>query len=331
MSLLLNILHFIARYGRVFILTGLIAGIFVPGVATTVRPYVGHVVAVLLFLGALRIDPSEVFGNLKGLRSIFLFILFFQIALPCLMAIGFVSAGISTPLAVALVLCFSASPISAMPSLTIMMGHRPGPALRLLFVSTALLPLTIFPAFTIMPAFGDPAEVASVAFRLFIVIFVASGAGLLIRRFMLPRLGDSGRQTVDGLSAIAMATIVSGLMTGFLDAAANNVLEIAIMLTAAFVSNFGMQIMAWYLFGISSIREALGNGRAAFALAAGNRNNSIFLAALPLAVTDPILLFIASYQLPMFLTPLVLGWMYGKPDETPEIEPVSPGGRADVS
>jgi len=46
------------------------------------------------------------------------------------------------------------------------------------------------------------------------------------------------------------------------------------------------------------------------AIIAGNRNIALFLTALPTPVTDPLLLFIGCYQIPMYLTPILLGRFY---------------------
>jgi len=104
-----------------------------------------------------------------------------------------------------------------------------------------------------------------------------------------------------------MAIVVIGLMTGFGDAILNSPSEILLILIIAFVTNLGMQVLVW--FAVSHFN--LGDTRTAFAICAGNRNLAIFLAALPTAVTDPILLFIACYQIPMYLTPTLLGRIYG--------------------
>jgi hypothetical protein len=47
-----------------------------------------------------------------------------------------------------------------------------------------------------------------------------------------------------------------------------------------------------------------------YAIIAGNRNVALFLAALPAAQTEPLLLFIGCYQIPMYLTPLLFGRLY---------------------
>ncbi len=47
-----------------------------------------------------------------------------------------------------------------------------------------------------------------------------------------------------------------------------------------------------------------------FSIIAGNRNIALFLIALPSEVTDPLLLFIGCYQIPMYLTPIILQQLY---------------------
>jgi ACR3 family arsenite transporter len=57
--------------------------------------------------------------------------------------------------------------------------------------------------------------------------------------------------------------------------------------------------------------------RVPYAIIAGNRNVGLFLAALPAAQTDPLLLFIGCYQIPMYLTPLLLGRLYNPQNVSP--------------
>lgn len=44
---------------------------------------------------------------------------------------------------------------------------------------------------------------------------------------------------------------------------------------------------------------------------AGNCNIALFLVVLPAATTDPVLIFIDYYQIPMYLTPILLQRFYG--------------------
>ena len=80
----------------------------------------------------------------------------------------------------------------------------------------------------------------------------------------------------------------------------------AFWLVIAFAVNFGLQI-AFYLL----LRSRVSPDHAfAVSLIAGNRNVSLFLVGLAPAVVAPILVFVACYQIPMFLTPLVMRRLY---------------------
>jgi arsenite transporter len=70
--------------------------------------------------------------------------------------------------------------------------------------------------------------------------------------------------------------------------------------------NFGIQLAVW-----SALRRA-GAGRTAPAMAivAGNRNLALFLAALPPETVEALLLFVGCFQVPMYLTPLVMARLY---------------------
>ncbi|REC53766.1 hypothetical protein DRV84_14675, partial [Rhodosalinus sediminis] len=64
-------------------------------------------------------------------------------------------------------------------------------------------------------------------------------------------------------------------------------------------------------------RAALPPGAArALAIAAGNRNLALFLAAVPPETAAPLMLFVGCYQIPMYLTPLLLPRLTGA-DATP--------------
>ena len=65
----------------------------------------------------------------------------------------------------------------------------------------------------------------------------------------------------------------------------------------ALVLNFGLQVSAYF-----NMRRK----NAGAAIVTGNRNIALFLVALPPEIVDELLLFIGCYQIPMYLTPLVM-------------------------
>lgn len=309
MNALMATLAAAARYGRLLLVAGLVAGITLPGLAVAMRDWLQELVALLMFVAALRIRPRQAFSALADLGSAGALTLIYQLALP-LAAIGaFHAAGIAgTPMATALILMAAASPISGSPNLTILSGGNPAPALRLLVVATALLPLTVIPVFLLAPSLGSPAVVLAAAVRLLALIVTATGGAFLLRHHFLPDPSPRTAAAIDGLSAIAMAIVVIGLMSEAGPTLLQRPGSFAVWLAIAFAANFGLQVLARLLLA----RTALKGDMTAYSIIAGNRNIALFLVALPREITDPILLFIGCYQIPMYLTPLLMARFHAR-------------------
>lgn len=305
MSVLLP-LQLSARWGRVILVLGLLVGILLPGLALTMRDYLPELLMALLFFAALRIGPTDALGNLNRIGPLFVLICSYQVLLPCAAALLFMLVGWSGVLPSALILMMAAAPISGSPNLTVMVGGDPAPSLRLLVAATALLPLSVVPVFALSPLFGSAAAIFEAALRLLLIIVLSSMAAFAVRRFLLPKPSADALQAIDGISAILMAVLVVGLMSAFGPALTQQPLRLLQVLGLAFAVNIGLQI-AGRLALEHLVRD---DEKTAYAVGFGNRNMALFIAALPAAVTDPLLLYVACYQIPMYLTPYILGRFY---------------------
>lgn len=292
-----------ARHAKLLLVAGLLAGVLLPDFAAIIADQLPLAAVVLLFLSALRIGPHDALGVKGDLRFTLWAVLLLQMLLPVAVAALFLGLGWTGALASALVLMAAGAPISGTPNLTIMSGADPAPALRLLVLGTALLPLTLVPALWLWPEFGDFTTVMQSAGRTLIVLVVSVGAGFGLRLWPLADPGPRGIAALDGLSALAMAIAVTGLMTALRPAAIETPLLTLWVMLAAFLSNIGLQIVMAFLLRGRMDAPAL-------AISAGNRSLLLFLAVLPGEFTAPLLLFVACYQVPMYLTPLLLGRFY---------------------
>jgi arsenite transporter len=295
-----------ARHAKMSLVLGLAAGIAFPGLANTLKPHIGSMVAMLLFLAALRVGPRQAAGSSRYLGRSVALALLFQLAFPLVAIVTFQSVGWEGPVALGLILMLAASPVSGSPNLTVMTGNDPSAALRQLVVGTAMLPLTIIPVFWLWPDLGGATQVATAAAGLLALIATVVGAGFGLREFALKQPSVSALQTVDGLSAIIMGVVVIGLMSAVGPALVQDPARVAVMLVVAFAANLLMQIG-----GAMACRGA-GNraDAAALGIVAGNRNIALFLTVLSPQTVDSLLLFIGCYQIPMYLTPSVLGRFY---------------------
>ena len=268
-------------------------------------------VAFLLFLTAFRIGPRNVVAGLGALGRTAGMVLVLQLALPLGAAAVLLATGLaSAPLGIAAVLMLAAPSVTGAPNFALLAGHDPAPALRLVVLGTALLPVTALPVFLALPELGGLAPVLGAAGRLLAVILGATGVAFALRWWRFPTLTLRTTTALDGATAIALAVIVVALMSAIAPAFARSPQELLFWLAAAFGLNFGFQIAAFVLL---RRREGARADSVAVSIIAGNRNIALFLVALPPQVTDPLLVFIGCYQIPMYLTPILLGRLYRLP------------------
>lgn len=309
MNAILSALGLAARHGRLALIAGLVAGVALPGLALAMKAWLQELVALLLFLAALRIGPRQALGAARDLPVTGGLALLYQLVLPVAAILVMQQAGwLGVPLSTVLVLMLSASSISGSPNLTILTGHDPAPALRLLILGTAILPLTVLPVFWLLPELGTAREVLGSAGRLLAVIALSTVAAFALRQMAMREPSRETIAALDGLSAIAMAVVVIGLMSAVGPALARDPAGLAWWLACAFAANFGLQAVAAVTLANSPLRAAT----VPFAIIAGNRNIALFLVALPQHVTDPLLVFIGCYQIPMYLTPLLMKGFYSR-------------------
>lgn len=299
-SMAKSFLTLLAHHGRLCLVGGLLAGLFAPGLAAALKPWLPHMVAGLVTVSALRIGHNAALGGIRMGGDIAGRVLALQVAAPILVITALNLFGLNaTTVGLSLALALAGPSISGGPAITAMMGFDPTRTMQLLLVGTLLLPVTILPVLWLQPAIGGFDEVLLAALRLCGVIVLAAGTGFALRAYLLPDPDRSDIEALDGLSALALAIIVVGLMSAVGPALRDSPHALVGWLALAFAVNFGMQAMGLAVF--RSIPEAI---------VAGNRNIALFLVALPATVIDPVLVFIGCYQIPMYLTPVILGRFY---------------------
>ncbi|NNE88410.1 MAG: hypothetical protein HKN27_10075 [Silicimonas sp.] len=293
------LLLFAANHARWCLILGLLAGLTLPGLAATIKPWLPMLIAGLLFLSALRIGPKAAFGNLTDIRRTLSILVVYQVALPLVFLAIFLALGVaSTVAALALVLLMAGPSVTGSPNFTALMGFDPAPPMRLLILGTAAFPITVIPVFLLTPGLGDPGIVIQAAIRLIVVILIAAGVGFAVRLFWQPNVQHI--KAIDGASALTLGVVVIGLMFAVAPTLTAEPITVMKWLALACVVNFGLQFLAYK--ALKSPGEAI---------VAGNRNIALYLVALPVSLTDPLLIFIGCYQIPMYLTPMLMARIFG--------------------
>jgi len=292
----------LARHGRLVLVAGLVVGVLAPGLARTLAPFIFPMIALLLFLATLRVEMRAAFPGRRAVPRYLGVTLVMQVVLPvAAIAVLWALGAQASIIGIGAVLMLAAPPMTGSPGLTILAGGDPAPALRQLVLGTALLPLTVLPVFWLLPVFGAPLVVVEAALRLLAVIALAGGAGICLRARVAWLRGPAGQGAVDGLITLGMAVVVVGLMSAVGPALTTPGPAFWGTLASVFALGFGAQVATLLL----TRRRAPGSAPA-LAIIAGNRNLALFLGALPPDTAAAMLLFVGLYQLPMYLTPLVM-------------------------
>lgn len=299
-----SLLQFAARHGRALLVLGLVVGAGAPTLAEALRPWLPEFVAILLMLTALRVGHKTALGSLTDLPKVVLLVLGLQLVMPLAALAGFALTNVlEHPFALAVVLMLAAPSVTGAPNFLIMMGQDPALAMRILIIGTAAFPITALPVLWGLPALdGDVA--ASATLRLIAVILCATALGFAIRHSAFGDLSNATRAKLDGLSAIALSVIVVGLMSEIGPMLRADPIGLLWVALAVLALNFGLQVLVF-----ASLRR-YSTYAAAIAIVTGNRNVALFLIALPPDITGPLLVFIGCYQIPMYLTPIVMKRVY---------------------
>jgi len=205
----------------------------------------------------------------------------------------------------AAVLTLSAPTITGSVNLALMMRLDAGRTMQLLVIGTAIFPVTILPVLLALPQLGDPVTVIWAAAKLLAVIIASASIGFMLRHLLLPDPDAAQTAALDGLSTLAFAGIAVGLMAAITPALLADPWVVLGWALLAFALSYLSQMLALWVLPHRPTTGPL-------ALAAGNRNIAIFLVALPPEVMAPLMIFVGTWQLPMYLTPILLPRLYAR-------------------
>ena len=307
--MLQRILWAASTHARVCLIAGLVGGLALPGLAAAMVPWLPHMVALLLVTTALRIGYRDAMGAVGDLRWGLGVVVALQMAVP-LVLLGLLHLGglSQTPAALAIVLTSAAPAITGSVNLALIMRLDAGRMMQILVLGTAAFPLTVLPVFWAMPQLGAARDILIAALSLLMVIIAATSAGFFIRARAFPRSSAEQIKALDGLSVLAFSIIVVGLMAALNPALRADPWAVLNWALLAFAISYGLQLLALLALRRSSLQTLAGP----IAIAAGNRNVAIFLIALPAEVIAPLMIFIGCWQLPMYLTPMLMPRLYAK-------------------
>ncbi len=302
-----HILRLASRHARACLIVGLLAGLALPALAAMLADWLPQMVAALLTITALRIGHRAALGAVRDLIWGLASVLALQTVLPLLLLGGFMLAGLGqSPAALAVTLAAAAPALTGSVNLALLMRLDAGRMMQLMVLGTAAFPLTVLPVLAALPQLGPASEIALAALRLLAVILGATGLGFALRHVFLPHPNPRQTEALDGASVLAFSVIVVGLMAALNPVLRSDPWAVAGWTLLAFALSYLLQAGALLVLRRGPLHPVAGP----LAIGAGNRNIALFLVALPADVVAPLMIFIGCWQLPMYLTPVLLPRLY---------------------
>jgi sodium bile acid symporter family protein len=291
------------RHGTLLAAASIFVGLLVPPLAAAAKPYLGEAIIVLLTLAFLRVDPDELRKHWTRPGLIAAATVWLMLIVPTLLGLLFLAGGLDRlmpGLFFMLVLQMSAPGLMSSPALAALMGLDVALTLASLVVCSAITPLTAS-LFTHVFLGTSLASPVAFGFRLLLIIGGCAFAGTVIRRLTGRAFIEAQRESIDGLSVIAMFSFAVAAMDGVTGHFRADPLLVVELTALAFALALGMIAITTLVFWRVGRARALAIG-----LIAGNRNIGLMLAATGFVVPDVAWLYFALAQFPIYLLPHLL-------------------------
>jgi hypothetical protein len=302
-KILATLLARVGQHGTIAVALSIFAGLLLPGLASSLKPWLGETIVVLLTLAFLRVEPAALRTLARRPALVVATAAWVMVVTPALLAGTFLMLGFGKTLPdlyFMLVLQSCAPSLMSSPALAALIGVDVALTLASLLLCTALAPFTaaLFTHFFLGNALIEPLSFGT---KLFLIIGGSALAANVVRRLAGNARIEAHREVVDGLSVIGMfifaAAAMDGVIAHFLDRPG-----FVLGLTAlTFAVALGMMAITAALFIRAGRHRAFAIG-----ILTGNRNIGLMLTAVGFAVPDLAWLYFGLAQFPIYLLPALL-------------------------
>ena len=315
---LLKFLEWSGVHARTLLPLGVVVAFFMPESGTFFKPAAPYILALLVSVAMVRLNISAVLKDAVQPRRLFrnlcLALVLLIVTPYCLHSIATV-AGLKESLRTLIAWYAVSPPIGTTIWMCVFLGFSAPIAMEIVLLTNLLAPFTGPFMGELLLGAAVPLSVMTLSLRLGAILF----GGILMAVLAKWWLGDETiniyRGRFDGMATLLMLAFLVPVFDGV-----RAMVLVAPLMALAFAGlatalNFGHQacvLIAGHLLAVARRKTSLPDGTRSVAVVSGNRNLGLYFAALP---ADPLFsLFVAAYQIPIYLTPMVAGWFGDRAD-----------------
>lgn len=295
-----------ARHGPPLLAAGIFGGVAFPGLAHPGRAVLTPDVLAMVTVVLMRVDVRRAIGFLRRPLLAAAMTAFLLLACPVLAWLAVLPLPLGPGLADGVVIFATGCAATSSPAFARLVKLDPELSLVVTLATTFLVPLTAPLATLVLLGTGLHVGVGAFMARLALVVglpaVLAAALRFLLGRDRVVVWGDA----LDGLLVLLLVVYGVGAMDGLGPQLTREPGWVAQALAAAFLSNYGLNVLTAAAFWPFAGRTAaLSAG-----LMSGNRNMALYLAVLPAAADPRISLFFGICQFPLFFSPFLLRPVY---------------------
>ncbi len=309
---MMTLLRMLGRRAPLVLVGGVILGFLLPGLGGVIDIALPLLVVMLLAVAMIRVDMPQVILHLRRPVRLVVLLVGLMAIIPVCVHLLATSIGLSPVLHTALVLLVCAPPLSASANMAALLGLDDALALNIIVVGTLIVPLSA-PALAItvlnIPIVLD----GGVMFvKLALITALSMGAAIVMRRWIGRRRVEENTDVLDGISALIMVIFAIVVMNGIAVTQQQAIQQLIEVLGVVLLVNWGLHGLTCltYIIMRKAGNKPFAPQDGAIALMAGNRNMALIIAILPSDTAAALLLFLALYQVPIYLTPILAAPLY---------------------
>lgn len=309
---MLSALTFIGKHSAVILAAGVVIAFFLPQLDAYLMPAFPFLVSALLCIAFMRVDIAAVLAQIRKPKLLTIVLLAMFVLSPLVM-LGIVRATNPPPeIALAMMMFACAPPLASTTNIAMMIGLNAAICLNVTIIGAILLPFIAPPILTLTASFEIALDPWLIFTRLLYIVGGALIVSILLRRLLgVARIQAHGA-TFDGVTTLLLLAFLMAVMGPGGEVLIRDPLLALEICAIALAINFGTNI----LFSIGS--ELVRNRRiakpgripASIGLIAGNRNFALMVPVLPEEIFAGVVVFLAFYQVPIYLTPLLERWVF---------------------
>ena len=290
------------RQARWALPAGVLIGIALPGLASTLRPLLTAAVIGMLTAALLRLDWN-LLGRALLRPALPTAIAIWQLVVsPLLVWAGTALAGLPPDLRLLLVLQAAAPPIGSAAVFALILGLDGILAVVGTVATTLLLPLTLTPLVGLLPQTGVQVDLVAFFTRVSLLVVVPFVLAWALRHMIGTARLARHADLLGGANVALMVVFAIAVMDGVTERLLRDPGYIGLLLLTASIATVVLHVAGFALFRHAGMATAY-----SAALMSGNRNMGLMLVVTAGSAGEAFSLYVAITQLPMYCAPLVLG------------------------